>query len=117
SRRRPATAPARTAPRGRIFCRSCQGLVRTVAKRLFAGLLAGAEPIVAGLLRRVLDRYERATLVAAVAKRLVLALTAGAPPIVLSGLQRHFRWPLRRDHPLGHVAFPVAAALLRCRAN
>src|SRR6266851_1166598 len=117
SRKRPATAPGQAAPKERIACRSCQGLVRAVAKRLVVGVLAGAEPVVAFLGRRVLHRREEAALVAAVAKRLVFALAAGAPPVVLSGLQHHFRWRPRRDNRLGHVAFPVAAALLRCRAN
>src|SRR5262249_29260547 len=101
-------------PRG---CGSCEGLVCAVAQGLFAGALAGAEPVVAGLRASVLHRRAAAALVGAVAERLVLALPAGAPPVVLACLQRYLDGRLCRDNRLGHVAFPVAAALLRCRAH
>src|SRR5690348_6253173 len=108
--------PAPTAPAKRIFCRSCEGLVRAVAKRLFSGMLAGAKPMVARFLGRVFHRCEAGVLVGAVAKGLLLAPAAGAPPIVLACFKCHLVGCLGRDNRFSHVAFPVAAALLRCRA-
>src|SRR5258708_14117869 len=87
-----------------------------VAHRLPAGALAGAVPMVTWLLGGMLDRREAAALVGAVAEWLVLALPAGAPPVVLARFQHHLDGRPGRDNRLGHVAFPVAAALFRCPA-
>src|SRR5690606_41737579 len=65
-----------------------QRLVRTVAQRLVAAVLAAAE--IHGLRRvgLVLDRRERRRLVRAVAERLPLALAARARAVGLGGLDR-----------------------------
>src|SRR5476651_1358968 len=87
---------------------SCQRLVAAVAKRLALRVLAGAHPVIAGLLGRVLHRQHAAALVGTVAEWLILAHAAGAPPIVLACLQRDFAGHLGGDNRLGHIAFLVA---------
>src|SRR3990167_1083022 len=100
-----------------VFRRSWQGLVGAVAQWLLGGMLAGAEPVVARFFGRVFHGREASSLVGPIAECLVLAHPAGAPPIVLARFERHFHGRSGRDNRLGHLAFPIAAALLRCRAN
>src|SRR5271155_1407651 len=85
----------------------CQRLVGPVAHRLLRGLLAGAEPCLAGGLGLVFDGSESGNFVRAVAERLLLRKSARAPPIALSGLDfDRDRLPSADCRHLAHLVLP-----------
>src|ERR1700704_5939382 len=100
------TRKARKAAGQRL--RSNQLLVRAVAERLVAAVLAAAQPHLLRFADGELDRREFGALVRAVAEGLALGAAAGAPPVVPRGKLHGVRW-LLRDRRIRHRVLPVTS--------